>query len=129
MDGFALWEKEKKLRAAGAYWAGERVIDESLDDLKAFGASAADLEKFEKKEDAFEVWEENWPAVEMFLLLQTQWVVGVNGPVGLNYQSIEFLFKLYRSKKRRELFEDIREIERGALDAKSREIEAGASGT
>jgi len=70
-----------------------------------------------KKEDVFEVWPENWAALQMFLRLQTQWNVGVNGVIGLNYQSLEFLFRIYETKKPRKMLEKIRLIERGALDA------------
>jgi hypothetical protein len=37
----------------------------------------------------YEVWEENWQAVEIFLCLRTQWVQGFGGPVGLNYAAIQ----------------------------------------
>lgn len=88
------------------------------------------MDKVEKKEDAFEVWPENWDAVGMFLRVQTQWIVGMSGAVGLNYQSLEFLFKLYRTKKRKEVFEEICEIEFGALEAMKRtdENKAGKNG-
>lgn len=39
----------------------------------------------------------------------------MGGWVGLNYQSVEFLFKIFKVKNRRELWEDLSEIERGAL--------------
>ena len=32
------------------------------------------------KASEFEVWEENWEIVEMFLRMQTQWRVGMAGP-------------------------------------------------
>lgn len=54
----------------------------------------------------------------MFLRLQTQWVVGGMGtPIGLNYQSVEFLFKIYKVRNTRRYLDDIREIEAGALGA------------
>lgn len=56
-------------------------------------------------------------AVELFRKLTTQWIVGVGGLIGLNYQSLEFVLRLYKKKKWRELFEDIREIEAGVLEA------------
>lgn len=33
----------------------------------------------------FEVWPENWPAALLFCHLQTQWVPGPNGVLGINY--------------------------------------------
>jgi uncharacterized protein DUF1799 len=69
------------------------------------------------------VFEENWAAVTMFLRLQTQWVIaGMGSAVGLNYQSVEFMFKLYADEVAdpKAMFEDLREIELGALKAKNR---------
>jgi hypothetical protein len=57
---------------------------------------------------------------------QTQWIVGSSGLVGLNYTSLDFLFKIYAKPKRLELFQDIQEIEIGALEQfqKAREKKA-----
>ena len=63
----------------------------------------------------FEVWEENWEAVMMFLRMQTQWNVGMSGLIGLNYQALETLIRLYHVKEPVELFEKVQVIERAAL--------------
>ena len=63
----------------------------------------------------FEVWEENWEAVMMFLRMQTQWNVSMNGLIGLNYQALETLIRLYHVKEPVELFEKVQVIERAAL--------------
>ena len=63
----------------------------------------------------FEVWEENWDAVMMFLRMQTQWNVSMNGLIGLNYQALETLIRLYHVKEPVELFEKVQVIERAAL--------------
>ena len=63
----------------------------------------------------FEVWEENWEAVMMFLKMQTQWNVSMRGLVGLNYQALETLIRLYHVKEPVELFEKVQVIERAAL--------------
>ena len=63
----------------------------------------------------FEVWEENWEAVMMFLRMQTQWNVGMSGLIGLNYQALETLIRLYHVKQPVELFEKVQVIERAAL--------------
>jgi hypothetical protein len=116
--------QSKKLRQAGARWAGERVVDQTADDLKAFAAPAAVLEQAAPKDDDFEVWEDNWPAVEMFLRAQTQWVfTGMGEAIGLHYPSLDFLFKIYRVKDRKQMLEDIREIEAGALLAMRKDEE------
>lgn len=60
----------------------------------------------------FEVWEENWPVLQMFLRIQTQWNVHpMGGYVGMNYQSAEFAFKIYNVKNRREMLEGLQTIE------------------
>lgn len=71
-----------------------------------------------KKTDLFPVFEENWPAAEMFLRLSTQWVfAGMGDRIGLNYQSVDFLLRLYPTKKQRRVFEDLQIMEMGALQA------------
>ena len=83
-----------------------------------------DKQRAKSDPEAFEVWEENWPAIEMFLRIQTQWVfAGMGSIVGLNYQSLEFLFRIYEVKNPVELLEEIQEIERGVLDVLKREAE------
>lgn len=34
------------------------------------------------------MWPENWPVLRLFASLATQWRVGFNGPVGLDYQAL-----------------------------------------
>jgi hypothetical protein len=71
--------------------------------------------KLEAVQEDFEVWDENWEAVMMFLRMQTQWNVSMNGLVGLNYQALETLIRLYHVKEPVELFERVQVIERAAL--------------
>ncbi len=64
----------------------------------------------------------------MFMRLQTQWIMGGMGSViGMNYQSIEFMFRTHEVRNRRELLTDIQEIERGALDAIAKQNERKAA--
>jgi hypothetical protein len=63
----------------------------------------------------FEVWEENWPALEMFLRCQTQWRVGVNGVLGLDYGPVAWLFSLYSVEDPRSLLEDLQVMEDAVL--------------
>jgi len=71
--------------------------------------------KLEAVQEDFEVWDENWEAMMMFLRMQTQWNVSMNGLVGLNYQALETLIRLYHVKEPIELFERVQVIERAAL--------------
>ena len=51
----------------------------------------------------------------MFLRMQTQWNVSMNGLIGLNYQALETLIRLYKIEEPLELFEKVQVIERAAL--------------
>ena len=88
-----------------------------MSDLKALGASEEQIAaaQLEAVKHNFEVWEENWEAVMMFLRMQTQWNVGMSGLIGLNYQALETLIRLYHVKEPVELFEKVQVIERAAL--------------
>ena len=66
----------------------------------------------------FEVWDENWEAVMMFLHMQTQWTVSMSGYVGLKYEVLVGsggLFDLYNVEDRRDVFERIQVLEATAL--------------
>lgn len=70
------------------------------------------------EEEHFEVWEENWEAVMMFLRLQTQWSVTMGGYVGLKYEVLlgaGGLMSLYDVDNPRELLEEIQVMEAAAL--------------
>jgi len=65
--------------------------------------------------DDFEVWHENWPAVEMFMRVQTQWRTAMNGVIGLDYTALAWLLTLYEVKNQRSLLEDLQVMEAAAL--------------
>lgn len=69
------------------------------------------------KEVNFEIWKENWPALEMFLRMNTQWnISGMGAVLGLNYVALEVMFRVFKVKDRKKLLEEIQLIERGAMD-------------
>ncbi|OXE37445.1 MAG: hypothetical protein CGW95_01460 [Phenylobacterium zucineum] len=76
-----------------------------------------------QKVEDFEVWPENWPFVEMFLRLQTQWRTSFSGLVGLDYSAVRWLFDLYSVEDRREMLEALQVMEHTILSAKSEEDE------
>lgn len=84
------------------------------------------LEELQAESDrgkAFEVLEENWPVIDIFCAVQTQWRVGgMGGIVGLNYQSVELMFKIYETPDKRDVFEclQIMELEILRLQAEKR---------
>ena len=63
----------------------------------------------------YEVWEENWPAVEMFLRCQTQWRTTMNGVLGLDYGAVAWILRLYEVEDPRALLEDLQVMEAAAL--------------
>jgi len=73
-----------------------------------------------KKEEStdFEVWEENWETVQMFLRAQTQWNVSMDGLVGLKYEVLlgsGGLFDLYNVENRTDVLERLQVMEATAL--------------
>ena len=63
----------------------------------------------------FEVWEENWEAVEMFLRCQTQWRTTMNGVLGLDYGAVAWILRLYEVEDQRAVLEDLQIMEAAAM--------------
>ena len=63
----------------------------------------------------FEVWEENWAVVDMFLRLQTQWRTSMSGVIGLDYGAVEWVLRLYEVDDQRSMLEDLQVMEGAAL--------------
>ncbi len=63
----------------------------------------------------FEVLPENWPTIQMFLRVQTQWRTAMNGLVGLDYGAVEWLFRLYAVDDPRALLEGLQVMEAAAI--------------
>ena len=107
-----------KLKDAAVYWAsgGKVIEDKTQEDAAGFGISMPAPKK--KESDDFEVWEENWDIVMMFLRMQTQWTVSMAGYVGMKYEVLLVsggLFDLYDVENRREVLEGLRIMESAAL--------------
>ena len=115
-----------KLKEAAVYWAsgGKVVEDKTQEDAAAFGLSLPKPK--EKKSENFEVWEENWDVVMMFLRMQTQWTVSMAGYVGLKYEVLLVsggLFDLYDVENRREVLEGLQVMESAALNEFSKKAD------
>jgi hypothetical protein len=82
-------------------------------ELTGTGFTVADYE-----EEA-EVWPENWPVFRFFLMMQTQWDVGMAGRTGLKYQVLFDLMDRQQlsGDEWQEMFDDIRAMEAAALNA------------
>jgi hypothetical protein len=63
----------------------------------------------------FEVLPENWPTIQMFLRVQTQWRTAMKGLVGLDYGAVEWLFRLYAVDDPRALLEGLQVMEAAAI--------------
>jgi hypothetical protein len=112
----------KKLAEAAAYWAGGGKHDEGArEDLKSFGADAAQIEKaLGPKEEHFEIWPDNWPAWQAFVSVQTQWSTGFGGPTGLDYSRVKAGLEMAGIEMTKEMFAHLRIIEAAALKAMSK---------
>jgi hypothetical protein len=63
----------------------------------------------------FEVWEENWQALQVFLQCQTQWRVSMGGLIGLDYAAVAWVLKLYEIDDQRSTLEKLQVIEAAVL--------------
>ena len=86
------------------------MVDDTQDDAAVFGLALP-----EQPSADFEVWEENWPVVEMFLRAQTQWRTTMNGVLGLDYGALAWLFMMYEVEDQRALLEDLQVMEAAAM--------------
>lgn len=69
----------------------------------------------ETEEKDFEVWEENWDIVMMFLRMQTQWNTTMGGFSGLKYEVLRWLCDLYSVEDPKAMLEGIQVMEAEAL--------------
>lgn len=66
----------------------------------------------------FEVWEENWESVEMFVACRTQWRVTsgfVQQNTGLDYSAVASLIQLWGVTDPKQTMDDVRVMEATAL--------------
>lgn len=63
------------------------------------------------------VWPEHWQTMELFDQLRTQWCTGFNGPTGIDYSVLPFIFKVNRIKKKQQWprYVELRIMEDAAL--------------
>lgn len=70
-------------------------VSAEIEDLRSWGAPQEIIDKVESKlQDGsrFPVYSENWPVVDLFLRVQTQWARGPMGHrIGLNYQGVDIV--------------------------------------
>ena len=61
------------------------------------------------------IYPDNALIVRVFRGMLTQWYVGMNGPTGLNYSSLPFVFSTYGVEDVTDTFEGLQTMERAAL--------------
>ncbi len=89
--------------------------DAIADALAAIGLRA---ESGMAAEEEFYLWPDNVAAFNLWLSIQTQWVIGMNGRTGLDYPGVEVCMRLHQvhKKEQREMFVGLQAMEHAALD-------------
>lgn len=74
-------------------------------------------------DDAVEVWPENWPVVQLFIRVATQWRHGFHGPTGLDYTPMLRLMDRMGldDSEYDQMIDDIRTLEAAALEEFARQ--------
>jgi hypothetical protein len=60
---------------------------------------------------------EAWPAVDMFLRVQTQWRVSGGALIGLDYSAVRWMFEIQRIEDQADLLSDLQIIEATVIEA------------
>lgn len=117
MDGRAGKRPGKKLTAAARWILGARPdVDALKQDLAAFGLA---LQADTLPPSYLDVWPENWPAVQVFEAMQTQWRFNPMGGIsGLEYASLPVVIRLlgFNARSYHEIFPAIRIMEMEAMN-------------
>jgi hypothetical protein len=93
-------------------------MDQARKDARLLGATEESIVSEHGPEETLcEVWPENWLAVEAFLVVQTQWSVGMGGATGFDYTRVKAGLEMAGITVSVELFEKLRVIEHAALRA------------
>lgn len=87
--------------------------DKTQDDAAAFGVALPE----EPQSRNFEVWQENWEVVVVFMRCQTQWRTTMSGLLGLDYTAVAWVLKLYEIEDQRSMLEDLQVMEAAAMQA------------
>lgn len=118
MVGVDVRRRHKKLERAATLWAGGALHDtEGYEkDLESFGMTRDQVADFVGPGSGdFEVFPENWDAVQVFMACATQWRVSDHRAVGLDYNGLLAVMQLRDTQERRDTFERVRILESAAL--------------
>lgn len=91
-----------------------------MQELETWGAPEEMIEEAQENKEAetdlFPVHPENWPTVELFMQVQTQWRVGAMGGIlGLDYVAIDVFVKYLRLEVSPDTFAGLQVMERAAV--------------
>ena len=92
------------------FWCGDRIIDETAKD----DAVLFDQPIKEKKEiQIYEVLPSNWLSIKIFIDIQTQWRIDQGVIFGLDYNAVDFIFRLKKKKIKKplEILADLQVLE------------------
>jgi hypothetical protein len=91
--------------------------DDHEDQFQLIGIPAAARKSFAAQEEIVEVFADNWPALMVFLDMQTQWHEGFAGPTGLVYASLPEVYRKHgiRRAEQADAFEGVQTMERETL--------------
>lgn len=98
------------------------IDEDARADFASLGVDVDENERRDESDVAF-VWDINWPSLCAFLACETQWRVlsrGMSGRLtwlGIDYQAARPAFERRSKRRQRQLFEDLRVMEREALNA------------
>jgi len=117
-DGKKL-EQVARLAALGLLETEETLAQELAEVDEALAAIGLVATAPVTELEEFYLWPENVLAWNLFHAVSTQWMVGVNGATGLNYQNVEVVMRKWRIKRRDEqrVFREIQVMERATLRA------------
>ncbi len=72
------------------------------------------------------MWEENWPTINAFFRVRTQWRTGASGATGLDYQAVNGVLARMRLKDEDEVFAGLQLMESTILSEWGRQSERRA---
>ena len=132
MAAVAGGREEGKLTGVVDYWfrGGDGANANLEQQLARYGLDESYLPEHVRQPAEVVIWPEHEEAVMLFMLMSTQWRVGVGGRCGLDYGVLFSLMDLYDVKNRREALENLQIMEAHALQlfAKAQPATTGRAG-
>ncbi|AEQ39213.1 hypothetical protein [Enterobacter phage F20] len=105
LHGGAGWSSRKKLKRAVYLTLQPELTDRQLAEYGLRRSDyEADLEEIHFDEETAQSW-------QLFQAMQTQWRIGMNGPTGLDYNTLPMLFELYKIDNREAALIDLQILE------------------